>query len=567
MKKCAMKTMCIFLCAVLLAVLFSGCSDGIKKLDFIYPFSADVKSYDPQVASTSDEYLIIENTFEGLIRINDDGTVQNGCAESYDISADGLTYTFKIKQGLKWDIDFEKYTEGEKKGEYMDKRLRMLGYEFDPDITAKDFVFALKRAVMPETNSPMYPTVSGIQNANEVHLGKMSPAALGVKAVDDYTLVIKLSAPDKSFLQTLTSSVAMPCNEEFFNACKGRYGLDIEYTLFNGQFYLSQILEESYLLKKNENYKGDFPAKADELTLKIVTDADKKDSKKTVTARLESGYFDAAFITGAESDKLKKAKGINYVPYQDTTWVMLFNNNDELFQSKKVRQAFCLGFTRLNKPEKSYLSDTRNYTPQSCLLNGKIVPEQIGATAPVQDTQKSIELWKQGLKVFDETDIDITIITTPDMENVLKAHLQGIQSGISTITKNEDGDIISYSIKVEVCEQNELNKRLRTGEYDAAFCSYKATSTSAITFLKGFSAPNRTGFNSKKFDAALANAEKATAEADVLKYIKEAEAQLLSSYSVYPLLKETSYYASAKGVTDIQFHAGSGRVSFVNARR
>lgn len=567
MKKALKKTFCIFLCTVLLAALFSGCSDGIKKLDFIYPFSADVNSYDPQVASTSDEYLIIENTFEGLIRINDDGKIQNGCAEAYEVSSDGLTYTFKIKQGLKWDIDFEKYKEGEKKGEYKDKRLRMLGYEFNPDITAKDFVFALKRAVMPETNSPMYPTVAAIQNANDVHLGKMSPAALGVKAVDDYTLVIKLSAPDKSFLQTLTSSVAMPCNEEFFNACKGRYGLDIQYTLFNGQFYLNQILEESYLLKKNENYKGEFPAKADELTLKIVTAEDKKDSKKNVTARLESGYYDAAFITGAESEKLKRAKGINYVPYQDTTWVMLFNNNDELFQSKKVRQAFCLGFTRLNKPEKSYLSDTRNYTPQACLLNGKSVCEQIGPAAPVQDSQKSIELWKKGLKLIDETEIDITIITTPEMENVLKAHLQGIQSGISTVTKNDDDDVITYSIKVEVLDENELNSRLRTGEYDAAFTSYKATSTSAITFLKSFSKPNRTGFNSKKFDAELNNAEKSANEAEALKHIKAAEAQLIDSYSIYPLLKETSYYASAKGVRDIQFHAGSGRVSFVNARR
>lgn len=567
MKKSVKSTICIFLCAVLLSALFSGCKSSVKKLDFIYPFSADVNSYDPQVASTSDEFLIIENTFEGLVRINDDGTVKNGCAESYEISKDGLTYTFKIKKGLKWNVEFDKYKEGEKKGEYKDKRIRMLGYEFNPDITAKDFVFALKRAVLPETNSPMYPSVSNIQNAVEVHEKKVNSNALGVKAVDDYTLVIKLSVPDNSFLQTLTSSVAMPCNEEFFNACKGRYGLKDEYTLFNGQFYVNQILEESYLLKKNENYKGDFPAKADELTLKIVNEKDKNDSKKSVTARLMSGYYDAAFITGNEGEKVKNSKGINFVPYQDTTCVMLFNSNSEIFQSKKLRKAFCLGLTRLNKPEKQYLNDTRNYLPKSCLFYGKSITDEIGSIAPVQNIEESMKLWKKGLKIIDVTEVNITILTTPEMENVLKAHLQGIQSGISSITKNDSDDIITYSIKVEVCEENELNSRLRTGEYDAAYCSYKSASPSPVSYLKTFSDYNRTGFNSKKFNKYLELSETAKTKEDELKYIKAAETELLNTYCVYPLLAETSYYASANGVRDVQFHAGSGRVSFVNAKR
>ena len=91
MKKAAEKVISLFLCAVLVTALFSACSKGTKKIDFIYPFSADVNSYDPQVASTADEYLIIENTFEGLIRIDDDGTVKKGCAESWDVSSNGLT--------------------------------------------------------------------------------------------------------------------------------------------------------------------------------------------------------------------------------------------------------------------------------------------------------------------------------------------------------------------------------------------------------------------------------------------------------------------------------------------
>ena len=121
--KKAIKIFSIILCLCLTAALFSGCGSKNKAIDFIYPFSADVKSYDPQVASTSDEFLIIENTFEGLIRMDDNGKITSGMADSWNVSDDGLTYTFTLKKGMKWNID----TETDDKGEFKDSRLKMLG--------------------------------------------------------------------------------------------------------------------------------------------------------------------------------------------------------------------------------------------------------------------------------------------------------------------------------------------------------------------------------------------------------------------------------------------------------
>ena len=98
------KILSIALCAVITASLFSGCSSKNESIDFIYPFNGNVNSFDPQVAATADEFLIAENCFEGLVRIRDDGTVRDGVAESWEISNDGLTYTFKLKKGIKWRI-------------------------------------------------------------------------------------------------------------------------------------------------------------------------------------------------------------------------------------------------------------------------------------------------------------------------------------------------------------------------------------------------------------------------------------------------------------------------------
>lgn len=554
------RTICVALAVIFVAAMFSSCSGKDKIIDFIYPFSADVNSFDPQVASTSDEFLIIENTFEGLIRMDDEGNIQKGVAESWDISKNGLTYTFKLKEGLKWNIDTEKYTEGEKAGQFKDERLEMLGGEFNPDITAHDFVFALQRAASPETQCPLFSTIAAIKNAPAVFSGKMKPSALGVKATDDYTLEIQLAYPDSAFMETLTSAVAMPCNEEFFNATKGRYGLLTKYTLFNGQFYLSQILESSYLLKKNEFYLGEFPASASELTLKI------SDEEDDTVKNLLSGYYDAAFIKGSQSAQILKNSELKTQAYNDTTWALQFNTSGLIFSSRTLRHAFCLGLDKYGDSDVSYLSDAKAMTPSSCKIGANNALDAIGTTVKKQNQPMSKKLWLKGLETYDITDITVTVITTPEMENALKEILQGVQGGIGTVVRNSDGDKLDFILKVKTMTEPEIKTAMIKGDYDIALYPYRATSNSALAYLRYVSS-NANGINKKKVEKALLNAEKASDLASKTKYIKEAEKYIVGSYALYPVIYETGYYTEAKGVEGVQFHKGTGRVSFVNATR
>lgn len=557
MRKCMKKAISLLLAMILVATLFSGCSNNDVAIDFIYPFSADVKSFDPQIASTKDEFLIIENTFEGLIRINDDGEVQAGVAENWDISNDGLIYTFYLYKGIKWNIDTQLNSDGERKE---DSRLEYMGYDFNPDITAHDFVFALQRAVMPETECPLFSSVACIKNANEIHNGKKSVSKLGVKAIDDYTLQITLTSSNDDFLNTLTTSVAMPCNEEFFNATKGRYGLSTQYTLFNGQYYLSQILESSYLLKQNKQYTGEHPTSASELTLKIVDDTDTDTIDKLI-----SGYYDAAFISGFDTDKIKESSGITYTPYNDTTWCFVFNTNNILLQNKNIRQGFCLGLTRLDNTDKEYLNNATCLTPKACSINGKNAVEEIGNISGNQDIEKSIEYWNNGLDEIGETDFSITIVTPESMETYVKKMLQGVQSGIGNIVKNPDDDKVNLTIKVNSLSDDEYSTALSEKNYDIAFCSYKSNSSSVSTYLTQFSSV--TGVDGDELQKNIDKANKASSTNEAVENLRNAEKEIIENYTVYPMLYETSYYAAAKGVSGIQFHAGTGRVSFVNADR
>lgn len=557
------KYISVFLAAMLLISIFAGCSKSEESYDFIYPFSADVNSYDPQVASTADEFLIIENTFEGLVRVNDDGEVVSGVADKWEISDDGLTYTFHIPEGLKWDINTDKYTDGDNAGEFKDERLNMLGKEFNPDITANDFVFALQRAADPVTNCPMFAEISCIENANAIHSGNMNVDSLGVKALNDNVLEITLEHKDDTFMNTLSSAVAMPCNEEFFNATKGRYGLSTKYTLFNGQFYLNQILESSYLLKKNTYYKGPSPTKAKELTLKIPTD----DEKKNVISKLESGYYDAAFIDGHDSDSIKKNSGVTYTEYCDTLWAFIFNSNDEAFQSKSLRAAFCEGFSHPEDFGKDYIANATNLIPSSCLISGNNAISAIGQTRPEQDQDESIKDWQNALKVLNTTSVEAVILTPDYMQDYVKMLIQGIQSGLGASLKDSDGNTITLTLKVETMSESDIKTAIAMNDYDIAFLPFKANSNSAIGFLNQIVQSGLGDFDTDKVNDYIALAQNENNFGDVAIQLRKAEQEIITSYTICPAVYESSYYACAKGVENVQFHIGSGRVSFVNATR
>ncbi|MDE6937102.1 MAG: peptide ABC transporter substrate-binding protein, partial [Lachnospiraceae bacterium] len=179
-----MKKKCLaLLMAGLMAVSMAGCSTpgsnvekdsgteggeekGAQKV-FRYSVTSDVSTLDPQKNNDSTSGTIGYHTGEGLTR-SMDGVVHPGLAEEWEVSDDGLTYTFHLRDA--------KYSDGEK-------------------IKAQDFEYAMKRIVDPETASSFAFIAKPLENADEITAGKMDLDELGVEAVDDETLVCKLGFP------------------------------------------------------------------------------------------------------------------------------------------------------------------------------------------------------------------------------------------------------------------------------------------------------------------------------------------------------------------------------------
>ena len=152
---------------LLLASLLGGCSDKTAGQVFRLDILSEPSSIDPQTASSDEQYLILLNTMEGLLKMDENQTPTEAAAESYAVSVDGLTYTFLLRKDMLWS-------------------------DGKTPVTAYDFQFAFQRLFDPQTQSPAAVNFTCIRGSSAALSGEGSVQDIGVTAQDDDTLVFSL---------------------------------------------------------------------------------------------------------------------------------------------------------------------------------------------------------------------------------------------------------------------------------------------------------------------------------------------------------------------------------------
>ena len=292
---------------VLVLGCLSGCGEKYTDSYIYFELLEKPQTLDPQTAQSDSELLIVRNIYEGLMRTAVDGTIVGGVSDSY--SYENLTYTVNLKDDAFW-------SNGEK-------------------VTAYDFEYGLRRAVDPKIKAPFVSRLFAISNAEAINSGSADVSTLGVKAVDEKTLIITLCREDNNFLKTLTTSVCMPCNEEFFESSIGKYGLDTENIISNGSYRLTKWNKEDFGIRlyKNEEYSGIFDAQNAAVFISCIED-------ESQVTRLSDGDNDMAFMPCNELDAAKAA-GMKTANVQNICWLLTLSRN----YSSEVRRAFALAFS------------------------------------------------------------------------------------------------------------------------------------------------------------------------------------------------------------------------------
>ena len=258
---------------------------------------------------------VINHLFEGLFRYKGH-RVEPAIAERYEMTTDGLTYTFYLRAS--------KWSDGQ-------------------PLTARDFEYSWKRALSPSTGSEYAFQLYTIEGGEAYHSGKADADSVAVKAIDDLTLQVTLTAPTPYFLDLLTTFPFMPVRKDIVEQTPdGAWAIDPTLCVSNGPYSLAEFELSSRLkLTKNKQYWNFDAIRIDALEIAIVNDA------TTTLTGFEAGDFDIIdSVPLAEISRLKSESAEFYTQPSIATAYYMFNTTVKPLDNPEVRKALAYAIDR-----------------------------------------------------------------------------------------------------------------------------------------------------------------------------------------------------------------------------
>lgn len=293
---------------------------GTAGLDLAVQVGPDPETIDPALNSAADSANMIMHAFETLLIVDKDNKIVPGQAESYEVSDDGLTYTFHLRDGLKW-------SDG-------------------TPLTANDFVFSWKRLSNPNVAAPYGEDMLGyVKGYQEAAAGNID--ALGVSAPDDKTFVVELSVPCVYFIKIVTHATMVPVQKTSVEANGEQWSLKPETYISNGPLKMIEWVPGSHVtFAKNDNYWN-----ADKVTINTLKFVLMEDANAAYSA-YRTG--EVAMIKDVPTEEIPSLQGneeFHVAPNVGVSYLD-FNNQKEPFTNPDVRKALSLAIDR------DYVSNT-----------------------------------------------------------------------------------------------------------------------------------------------------------------------------------------------------------------
>jgi len=499
----------------------------------------DVESIDPALNSAVDGANYILFAYENLLKVDKDGKVVPGLAQKYEISEDQLTWTFYLRDGLKW-------SDG-------------------TDFTAEDFVYSWQRMVDPNVAAPYAQTVLGMVEGYDEAIGlpdaegnttiDPDPTKLKVEAPDDKTLVVHLATPTPYF-DKLASFVSLsPVKKDVVEANPDGWSIDPKTYISTGPFKLTDWKPGSYLMfEKNENYWDAGSVKLDGIKCLLMND------QNATFSAYESG--DALMIKEVPTQEittLKERSDFHIDPILGTYYLDLNNTLDE-FKDARVREALSLALDR------KYISEVitaGTYTPATGFVSDGV-------------TDWDGSAWKDNI-----TDPSVLINIDDHEGNLAKAKEllkeAGYENGVglpemvySTNDASYHKKIAEYlqqawgelglKIEVNIVEWKSFTPQRRSGNYQIARDGWVMDYNDPSNILELASTGN--GNNSSKysnpeFDGLM---NKAATEKDPqtrFGYLHQAEELIMKDTAMVPLLYYNDFYLQSDKITG-SWHSADG---------
>ncbi len=510
-----MKSLTKYALPLLAACIATSCSFSTKKRDQTIRLgtSHKISTCDPRKAQGLTETSIARMLFEGLTYIDENGKLFPGIATKIQISQDLKTYTFHLRDA--------NWSNGDK-------------------VLAADFEKSWKSMLDPETKSPMAYMLFVIKGAKEFYDDKVAADAVGIKALDDKTLVVQLSSPSPYFLQLTATPNYFPVPQKW----------DDMHPIGNGPFALAEFTPEKPLqFVKNSHYWGNTTVTVEKLELQMM-------EEQELLSQFKKGNLDwigspLSTLTQTERDSLQN---VQYAQAAGVEFLRL-NTQKAPFTNPKVRKALQLAI------------DTKAITAN--ILKGGQKPAQgfvpLGMGIHAEDVSynptEAASLFEAGLLEIPMNKAQVpplmfTFIDADRMGKIAELIAQNIKSALN------------IEVVLDPQAPNAFYEKLFSQDYQIAAGSWFADYYDPMSFLSVFQTPdngvNCTGWKNAEYSHLLLMSNLEIDPVRRMSYLQQAQDVLMEDLPIVPLFYFTFSYCKSSDL-DVKPISPMGTLDIENA--
>lgn len=500
-----MKKLLLMLSLLVLMVACGGKSTGNK---VVFNAENEPTSLDPQILTDFTGFVITDHLYEGLVRLNEKNEVSPAGAESWKISEDGKTWTFKLRKN--------KWSNGD-------------------EVTAKDFVRGIERGLNPTTASEYAFLGYYIENAQDYNEGKVKDfSKVGVKALDDYTLEFKLKAPTAYFSKLLIMPVFFPVNEKAINEFKDKYATEAKNSIYNGAYSLEEwVHDDKVVMKKRADYWNAANIKIDTLEGKFVSDFE------AATNLFKNKEL---LFTKINVEKLAEYKDDpSFVKAPDgRVQFLAFNPKNPVLKNDKIKKALSLAINRddlvksvLNGAGVKGSGIVAGGVPG---VSGDFRAENGDLYAQYKDLDVKA-LFNEGLKELNMTPDQVKLTLLVDEVGTGKKEAEFYQE--------QWKEKLGIDVAVEVKTKKERLASAKSGDYDIVRYGWGPDYADAMTYLELFvtgGSINIPKYSNPEYDKLIKFAQVNTDAKARVEAMQKAEKILAESFVISPLYYQDGLY-------------------------
>lgn len=496
-------------------------SDGEENLAADQTLDVNIKSEPPSLhpgmASDTTSGAVLNNVFEGLARVNQEGEVEKAMAEDWEESDDLLTYTFKIREDAKWSNG-------------------------DP-VTAHDFEYAWKWVLDPNNADTDYAyqlyVIKGAEDAKE-NGGSLDD--VGVKAEDDHTLVVELEQPTPYFLELTAFYTYFPVNHNVVDGNDKWANEASEDYVTNGPFLFdSWAHKDQIVLKKNPEYWDADTVKLETVNMYMI------DEEDTAKSMYDQGELD---WLGSPTDSIPlaaipslKDEGVLNISPQAGVYYYAFNTEESPFDNVNIRKAFALAINRQGIVDNITKGEQQ---PAMALVPPSIFESNNEGYFKDNDVEKAKEYLEEGLKELGLDELPKVKLSY----NTSEAH-----GAIAQAVQDMWRENLEVDVELNNEEWNVYLDSMGAGNFQVGRMGWVADFNDAISFIEIFQSVggnNYTNWEDEEYAELIEKSRVETDDAAREELLHKAEDIFMDAMPIAPVYFYTNVWVNKENVKNIE---------------